>query len=151
MSEEKKPDNNPGEEPVKLNMSFEDAIRLAGKTAPVYYIDLPLNEQVEIKNVGGKKVDLSSIEIVHSSKDLSFYVLTIRLFQIDQNEEYEIKKSEIRFANLNAINNFNKVTWNQKSREFIVADNQKLWAILTPIIDTVKDGKAKLLFQVKLN
>lgn len=49
------------EEPVKLGMSFEDAIRLASNTAPLKEIDLNLNERTQIKGVSGRVIEFVCI------------------------------------------------------------------------------------------
>jgi len=52
MSKSKK--KGPEEEPFKLNLSFEEAIRLALKTPPTMSMKLILNEEQELKDENGK-------------------------------------------------------------------------------------------------
>ncbi|HMX36709.1 MAG TPA: hypothetical protein PKL81_13225 [Ferruginibacter sp.] len=52
------------EEPVKLEMSFEDAMRLALKTSPSNQIILRINEKQEIKGASNRIIELISIELL---------------------------------------------------------------------------------------
>lgn len=64
MSKDKK--QNPKEEPVKLDMSFEDAIRLAMKTSPAMQIELIPNVKTEIKGAGGRVIELISVTVYNN-------------------------------------------------------------------------------------
>jgi hypothetical protein len=61
MSKEPKKPNK--EQPTKIDMSFEDAIRLAMKTKPLMTLPLVLNEKIELKGVSGTTVAVTSIEV----------------------------------------------------------------------------------------
>ena len=60
----KEPNKPNKEQPTKIDMSFEDAIRLAMKTKPLMTIEFEkLGEVKEVPNVTGSTVTLTSIEV----------------------------------------------------------------------------------------
>lgn len=73
MSKGKKPK----EERVHLNMSFEDALRAAANTKPPMDIELKLNKPIEIPNVSGRKVTLSTIQIPKMA--VSQFIISIQV------------------------------------------------------------------------
>lgn len=92
MSKAKK--QKPEDEKVKLDMSFDDAIRLAMKTPPMVSIDLPLNEEKEIidpngkHNYSGRIISFRQmfVEPADSEKVSNFYV------EIRRSSEAAIKR-----------------------------------------------------------
>lgn len=75
MSKAKK--QKPDDEPIKLDMSFEDAINLAANTAPMYEVKLKLNEPMELKKVSGRRVELVCLDIYKGEGSIvALYLIT---------------------------------------------------------------------------
>lgn len=82
MSEKDKPDQNK-EEHIKLDMSFDDALRLAMKSPPIFSKKLQLSVETELKKVSGRIIEFISLEIDNGHEKPSQFTLLVKIVDTD--------------------------------------------------------------------
>lgn len=82
MNDKDKPEQN-DEDHVKLDMSFDDALRLAMKSPPIFTKTLKLSVETELKKVAGRVIEFISLEIDNEIERPSQFMLLVKIINKD--------------------------------------------------------------------